>query len=161
MWLILIGGGCGLLLVNVDAITAPSIDANRQAERLRVYAELIPETALTPDSLTPEMVAADRFGTCDTGLVARLSEPGYAGTIEVITHREASALSMRVVRHLETPGIGDFIDGIWMTSRDGLSHNEWQHIDRVSGATVTTAAIQRLAQRAIGDADTYCEEQVP
>ena len=55
---------------------------------------------------------------------------------------------MRVTAHRETPGIGDFIDherDLWLPARDGQPASGWDNLDAVSGATVTSSAIQRAA----------------
>ena len=143
--LIGIGGVCGVLLVGVANETAAPIQANRDAAARAVYQELLGKT-LPPDS----DLSTTLLGDCDQWLIRRLTQPGYAGDIEMIALWRASnnAISLRTVRHLETPGIGDFIDtrvSDWMFKQDHQPLTQWQSLDNVSGATITTNAVIRSA----------------
>ena len=66
-------------------------------------------------------------------LVFEIAADGYGGAIEFLAgfDRAGRLLDIRVLRHRETPGLGDFIDG------DGARRS----IDGVSGATITARAV--------------------
>jgi len=141
--LLVIGGLCGGLLVVSNALTRPLIDANRAAE----------DRALIENMLAFPLGAeidlyAERFGDCDRFEAMRIQTDGYAASIEllVVRHLGTDTAALRVLRHLETPGIGDFIDhrkDAWITQLDGLSRHDIVGFDGVSGATVTTQAVRR------------------
>lgn len=143
--LLVIGGLCGTLLVTADAITSQQIQSNRQAQARLLYEDLL-QTPL-PDSLGLD---APPFGNCGQWLMGPIAVPGYAAGIELVGlwWPKPEQISLRTVRHLETPGIGDFIDSAvssWMHEQDGQSPDHWQALDNVSGATITTQAIRRAA----------------
>ena len=66
-------------------------------------------------------------------LVFEIAADGYGGAIEFLAgfDRAGRLLDIRVLRHRETPGLGDFIDG----------NGARQSIDGVSGATITAGAV--------------------
>lgn len=142
--LALIAAVCSGLLYGVRVWTAPHIEANRAEARNKVFADML----TTPPGA---LVENDQgmLGACADGWLGfTVTTPGYAGDIEMAALWRADALSMRAVRHLETPDIGDFIDGEWLQAKDGYDEPAWQNIDTVSGATITTQAVRRLAQNA-------------
>ena len=111
--LLAIGGACAFLLSAVNEHTAPHIEANRTAQRLSVINDILPAEVALPTSLSFP------FGNCEHGLIMQIVEPGYAGNIEFLAVFQTEGMSLRVVRHQETPGIGDFIGGSWLHQRDG------------------------------------------
>lgn len=139
--LIAIGTACGVLLVGADALTRERIGENRAAADRALLAEML--AAPIPASVDLYQQA---FTDCATFALARTSVVGYAGTIELVLVRRADeTAALRVTRHLETPGIGDFIDhrrDAWITRYDGQPSDGFA-VDGVSGATVTTDALQR------------------
>jgi len=76
------------------------------------------------------------------------SVEGYGGPIDflvLLTPSHAIA-GMRVIRHQETPGIGDFIDqpdSDWMRQFIGIDAESVHQIDAKTGATITTDALWR------------------
>ncbi|GIS19327.1 MAG: hypothetical protein CM15mP120_12430 [Pseudomonadota bacterium] len=100
-----------------------------------------------------------------------VTESGCAGPIELLAYwqtfnnGDASLLKLRALQHLETPGIGDFIDhrrNNYLPARDNLSVAEWQSMDTVSGATITHNALRQaattVAQRLTAEAQArHCD----
>lgn len=142
--LIVIGASCAGLLAVTDALTRDDIMRQRQA-RERALAETLLGRPLPVDT----DVASEFFGRCPDWLFGRFEANGYAGPIAALAlRREDDGLSLRVTSHRETPGIGDFIHherSSWLPDRDGSTAAAWRQADAVSGATVTSAAIKRLA----------------
>ncbi len=148
--LVIIGAACASLLVGTDALTRDDIRTQRQA-RERALAEEMLGLALPA---TIDLQTA-RFGDCPSWYFGRFSVSGYAGPIEALALWRSNAtppgLSLRVTSHRETPGIGDFIDhrrNAWLPARDGFTSTQWSQADAVSGATVTSQALARLAEEA-------------
>ena len=154
--LLAIGGVCGLLLVATDGVTAEQIKLNREARARAVMADML--GGPLPADLD---VHAPTTGDCAGAIFARVAASGYAGEIDLLALRETPGrFKLRVTRHRETPGIGDFIDHTrdpWITRFDGIDAEAWAAIDNVSGATVTTAAIRRAAGTAAQQVRDHCE----
>ncbi len=141
--IVVIGACCAALLVATDALTRPDIEFARQA-RARALAESLLGAPL-PGHMNP---AAQQFGECPAWLFRRYQANGYAGPIDMLAFYRRGALSLRVTAHRETPGIGDFIDHTrspWLSNLDGKTAADWQALDAVSGATITSEAIRRAA----------------
>ena len=119
-----------------------------------------------------EMCIRDSIITaCSDWWLIHVTESGYAGPIELLAYwqtfnnGDASLLKLRVLQHLETPGIGDFIDhrrNNYLPARDNSSVAEWQSMDTVSGATITHNALRQaatsVAQRLTAEAQArHCD----
>ena len=169
--LVLIAGFCGTALVWVNAITAPRIETQRQEQARALMNSLLqPEQRIELKAL--EGWRGDTLSACTDWWLLRLSENGYAGPIEFLAYWQTfesdlpSAIKLRVLNHLETPGIGDFIDherSDYLPDRDNWTLTEWQTADTLSGATITHNALKRaaasVAQYMDGDARTqFCRE---
>ena len=169
--LVLIAGFCGTALVWVNAITAPRIETQRQEQaRALMNSLLLPEQRIELKTL--ESWRGDTLGACTDWWLLRLSENGYAGPIEFLAYWQTfegdlpSVIKLRVLNHLETPGIGDFIDherSDYLPDRDNWTLTEWQTADTLSGATITHNALKRaaesVAQYMDDDARTqFCQE---
>lgn len=92
-----------------------------------------------------------------TGVAYEMAGTGYAGEIRVIMALDdkGAILGTRVVKHAETPGLGDKIEaakGDWITRFTGLSlgnppEDKWKvkkdggQFDQFSGATITPRAV--------------------
>ena len=154
--LLVIGGVCGGLLIGIDKTTAGTIAANREARARTLMLDMLGAT----NNVSLE-THSELFGNCENWVFQRVQTNGYTGSIDVLVLWRASAptLQMRVTRHTETPGIGDFIDHTrdpWITSLDNQPPQRYATVDNVSGATITTAAIRRAAQLAIQQVEDYC-----
>ena len=169
--LVLIAGFCGTALVWVNAITAPRIETQRQEQARALMNSLLqPEQRIELKAL--DGWRGDTLSACTDWSLLRLRENGYAGPIEFLAYWQTfegnlpSVIKLRVLKHLETPGIGDFIDherSDYLPDRDNWTLTEWQTADTLSGATITHNALKRaaesVAQYMDGDARTqFCRE---
>ena len=139
----------GVLLGATGYATAPRIAANQAAKAANIRAELIGSAEVTT-----------QISVCD------LQARGYAGTIALVLGVRGGdtggtdLVGVRVTRHSETPGIGDFIDRKRSAWIDGFSepalaagfYSEAEparlraldaHLDAVSGASITRRAVLR------------------
>tara|TARA_B100000902_G_scaffold314839_1_gene305714 strand:+ start:259 stop:837 length:579 start_codon:yes stop_codon:yes gene_type:complete len=153
--LVLIAATCGIALVWINDITAPRIAAQRQEQ-----ARALMRSLLLPQQQTELNTASnwrnDILSACTDWWLLRITENGYAGPIELLAYWQTfdddqpGLIKLRVLRHLETPGIGDFIDherSDYLPERDGSTLAQWQGADALSGATVTYNALRRGAEK--------------
>ncbi|MEM8983151.1 MAG: RnfABCDGE type electron transport complex subunit G [Pseudomonadota bacterium] len=178
--LTLLAAGCAALVAGVYSVAEPRLADNLEKERMARYAAVLRGTRydtiakqalrIDDDAGTDSARAAVRvYGVFDRGeLTAMLIETtsvGYAGAIDLVVgvDRELSVLGVRVLRHRETPGIGDFIDAQrtdWIRqfeqqSIDTGAYQTWRltsdggRFDAVSGATVTARAVVRGVRDAL------------
>lgn len=173
------------LLAGAYLWTRPALEASAAEEKMRLIDEVLPrsayDNALLHDALTlpptPELGLDDastvyraRRGGQPAALVLEAAAPdGYAGKIGLIVavHADGSVAGVRVTRHKETPGLGDYIEPKkdrnkarpWITQFDGLSpaapgEREWKvkkdggRFDYHAGATVTPRAVVRAVAKA-------------
>lgn len=160
-----------LLVITVDRITHPLIEQQQRMERQRVLHELFAETGENAfDHLDSVTIATGRphqppltvdrvwrHGQVE-GLFLQVTTPeGYNGdiTYALAMDRHHVLLGVRVLRHRETPGLGDQIEkrrspwiqrfvgaslthpasGDWAVRRDGGA------FDQFTGATITPRAV--------------------
>ncbi|XOV82960.1 MAG: FMN-binding protein [bacterium] len=164
MPLLVIGGLCGILLVLTNQFTATDIQANREARTRALLEAMLGQPLPAQTSITEAI-----FGNCEQWLFVRTSSAGYAGPIYLTALWRAGSspaqpgrLSLRVIDHRETPGIGDFIDHTrdpWITELDNSNAAAYAHLDAVTGATITSNAIRRAADRIFNQVEVYCEQQ--
>lgn len=161
-------------LVALTEFTAQDkISVNERAVLLRNLHALLPAEQLDNDMVTDtlEVPAADLLGTTEASLVyrARLGgEPvaaifnsiapnGYSGRIHLLVgiYVDGSIAGVRVVRHAETPGLGDAVEirkSNWITGFEGKSLEDpqaggWRvrrdggQFDQFTGATITPRAV--------------------
>jgi electron transport complex protein RnfG len=95
---------------------------------------------------------------------------GYSGEIKILVgiDKNGNILGTRVIKHQETPGLGDYIDiakSNWIniftfSSLENTSQSEWAvkkdqgKFDYISGATITARAVIK----AINEALNYFKE---
>ena len=156
--LTLIGAACGLLLFAMNGITRGDIEKNRTQKARAIMAKLLKQPL--PDKI---FWVDDISGSCQLGYFIKHAENGYSGPINFfalyhpnLPNDEAprgkttrqEQLSLRVTRHQETPGIGDFIDhkrNSYLPDLDQQSIAQWQNLDNITGATITQRAIKKAA----------------
>lgn len=96
------------------------------------------------------------------GAVFKVVGKGYAGPIQILmaVDQDGKALGVRVLKHTETPGLGDKIEvakGDWIKSFDGKSlgnpaPEQWAVkkdngiFDQFAGATITPRAIVKAVK---------------
>ncbi len=171
LWLFAVAGTTFVALTEFS--TRNAIADNERALLLRNLYALLPAERLDNDiaSDTLELAASPLLGTEQTSLVyrARLGgEPvaavfnsvapnGYSGRIHLLVGVwvDGSIAGVRVVKHAETPGLGDGIEirkSPWITGFDGRSlqnpaEDGWKVkrdggvFDQLTGATITPRAV--------------------
>jgi len=156
--LIGIGGVCGILLVGTHAATKDQIEQNRLDKTKLLM------TRMLGHEIPANIATSQPFiGDCNLWIFSTLQIQGYAGLIHLTAlgrlGSNEARLTLRVVQHSETPGIGDFIDhqkSAWMSYLDNMTLNAFQTVDNVSGATITTNAIRKAALKSIEQLGAYC-----
>lgn len=151
---VLTAGICGALIGGVYTWTKPFIDEAEAAVRLERLAEVIGRER------APVELASNGRHLCPNLRVDAIAVRGYGGEIETLIaiNADGEVHGLRVVRHSETPGIGDFIEAsssAWPDAQRGLSAATLDQIDAVSGATVTVRAIRAAL------ADALARESCP
>ena len=171
LWLFAVAGTT--LVALTEFTTADAIAENERKVLLRNLHALLPPERFDNDiaSDTLELPPAELLGKDDVSIVyrARLAgEPvaavfnsvapdGYNGSIHLLVgiYVDGSLAGVRVVKHAETPGLGDGIEirkSPWITIFDGKSLNDpdpagWRvkrdggEFDQLTGATITPRAI--------------------
>ncbi|MCY4564011.1 MAG: FMN-binding protein [Gammaproteobacteria bacterium] len=140
-----IGALCALLLAGPHRFTADDIEANRDAHAWRVAFELVGSEFPTADLRWD----GDRLELPDGVRLQRSSVNGYAGEIEFLAAFRPEPGGMdalagvRVTRHRETPGLGDFIDTARSPWIHQFSDKLPDDVDAVTGATITSEAVKR------------------
>jgi len=175
------GALAGFLIVAVYQATLPAIEAHRAAALAAAVEEVLGaphsfRTLYLVDGELRDQVPEGRDAAAlervypgyreDGSLVGFAIEgarPGFQDVIQVIFGYEpatGTVLGMRVLRHLETPGLGDKIvtDQAWVSQFDGAEPplvdrkpgeaTEPHEVDMITGATISA----RTVMLAINDA---------
>jgi electron transport complex protein RnfG len=179
--LALIGAAIALALFALAQMTSSRIARNQQGWiRQPLYALLDPDSydndlladaveIASPDLLGAESPAtiyrARRHGEPVAAVIHTVAPDGYRGPIELLVAIawDGTLLGVQVVRHNETPGLGDAFetrDRDWLKAFRGLSlsnppQNRWTvrkdggDFDAFTGATITPRAIVKAVRRAL------------
>lgn len=174
------------LLAAVHMATEPAIEAAATAEKMKLIGEVLPRDVYDNDLLNdqrqlapsaelgldePSVAYLARQGGNASALVFEAVAPdGYSGPIRLLiaVAADGGLLGVRVTRHRETPGLGDYIDPRkdknkqrpWISQFDGLSlagvpDHEWGvrkdrgRFDSLAGATVTPRAVIKAVHKAL------------
>lgn len=152
-------------------LTRPAVEAHERQRLIATLKEMMPDLVLTPETLDEAIEIAPlrsddlpvqlyrlREGTSLKGLFLKSITPeGYSGDIEfaMAVQPDGRILGVRVLRHRETPGLGDWIETArsnWVLAFDGKSLKDtpetlW-HVrkdggtfDQFTGATITPRAL--------------------
>ena len=129
-----------------DTVTLPSADANIGASETLVY-------------------LAKQQGQVSAVSFKLIAPDGYAGPISLVMgiDRKGEILGVRVIAHVETPGLGDKIEiskSKWVLSFDGksldnLTVEEWAVkkdggvFDQFAGATITPRKVVQAIRRGL------------
>ena len=161
--LAVIGLICGALMLTTDYWTGGAIEDNRSRFQLALLTSML----TSEESLSAEVKAqiyrwqGQPLGDCGDLLFSKITESGYAGDIEFLVLRRATrTFTLRVTQHRETPGIGDFIDqqrDDWIKQFDRRVFSADQIVDNISGATITTNAVQQVMRRIALTMELYCD----
>ena len=171
LWLFAVAGTT--LVAVTEFTTADAIVENERQVLLRNLYALLPPERLDNNiaSDTLELPAAPLLGTESTAIAYRarkqgepvavifnsIAPDGYSGKIHLLVgvNVDASLAGVRVIKHAETPGLGDGIEirkSAWIKSFDGKSLDNpdaagWRvkrdggEFDQLTGATITPRAI--------------------
>ncbi len=161
--------------------TRPVIEKSEQAEKLALINQVLPRPLYDNDLLAShrELPADDLLGTRKpsgmwlatrggqpSGIVLEAIAPeGYSGDIALLIGMTAEGIvtGVRVTRHKETPGLGDYIElakSPWVLQFNGKRMEEndkmrWRvkkdsgEFDSRAGATVTPRAIVKAVRQAL------------
>lgn len=170
--------------------TRPVIEKSEQAEKLALINQVLPKSLYDNDLLAAhrELPADDLLGTRKptsmwlatksgqpAGIVLEAIAPeGYSGDIGLLVGISADGVitGVRVTRHKETPGLGDYIElakSHWVLQFNGKRMEEndkarWRvkkdggEFDARAGATVTPRAIVKAARQALEYFHTHRDE---
>jgi len=169
------------LLAFVDENTRDRIALEEHKATLRSLYQIIPgerhDNDIVADTVTipraellgqdePFVVYRARMGAEPVAVVMPVVAPdGYSGAIYMMVgvNADGTVAGVRVVRHKETPGLGDGIEiekSDWVTGFDGRSlmdpdSNHWRVrrdggvFDQLSAATITPRAVIKGVQNAL------------
>lgn len=169
-------GVCALLasgaLAWASSATSDAIAAAEAKDLRDSLSEVLP-SGLADNDLLKDTLAIDRNGKPVTiylarregvviGAIFKLAERGYAADIQVLmaVDAEGRTLGVRVLKHAETPGLGDKIEvakSNWIMSFDGKSIGQpplerWAVkkdggvFDQFAGATITPRAVVKTVK---------------
>ena len=105
----LLGLGVSFFLSLTNYYTQDKIAKNKILHQSQILRKLLMDHQIEiPEPADP--TASD----CSNWIIRKIESPGYSGNIEslglVQFRKEGAVLSLRIINHSETPGIGDFID---------------------------------------------------
>ena len=179
LWLFAVAGTT--LVAFTESSTSAAIAENERQLLLRNLYALLPRDQFDNDIATDtiELPAAPLLGTDSSSIAYRArrnGEPiaivfnsiatnGYSGSIHLLVgvYVDGSLAGVRVVRHSETPGLGDAIElrkSDWITGFDGKSLDNPQRegwrvkrdggeFDQLTGATITPRAVVRAVHNTL------------
>ena len=156
----------------VSTTTGPAIAAAEAADLRTSLAEVLPagfaDNDFAADTIEvlrngqPVAIHRARKNGVVIGAVFKVAERGYAADIQVLMAVDAGGrtLGVRVVKHVETPGLGDKIEvakSPWIRSFEGKSladpaPEKWAVskdggvFDQFAGATVTPRAVVKAVK---------------
>ena len=173
LWLFAVAGTT--LVAVTEYSTSNAIAENERRLLLRNLHALLPAERFDNDIAkdTVELEPSSLLGTEETSLAYRarkngapvavifnsIAPNGYSGRIHLLVgvYVDGRVAGVRVVKHAETPGLGDAIErrkSDWITGFDGRSLDNpqsdgWQvrrdggEFDQLTGATITPRAVVR------------------
>lgn len=167
----------GLALVLANTATQPHIAAAEQRDLQASLEQVLPSGFAANDLLKDTVSIAGIDGSPLTlyrsrngngtmnGVVFQVTGQGYAGAIVVLigVDRDGRLLGARVVKHQETPGLGDKIEASkskWIDDFTGKSLNapppaQWAvrkdggTFDQFAGATITPRAVVKAVRQGL------------
>jgi len=157
---------CGLIVSTLAVATRDRVVGNQRAFELRRVLSLTGDGPLAIKySAIKERpggyVVVHEGKTIVT--ISRVStDAGYNGRIALLVGAAAGVVTgVRVVKHAETPGLGDAIDHGWLDVAIGKNaQSQWRvtrdggDIDQITGATITSSAtLQAISDHLIHQAE--------
>jgi electron transport complex protein RnfG len=160
--------------------TAERIQASERAAQLRVLGEILPQGSYDNELLDHSVTLqhallgnryplpaylATKDGQPSAVILQAIAPDGYSGAIHLLIgiRADGNLAGVRVLRHRETPGLGDKIElakSPWIHSFEGKSLSNPQEagwavkkdrgeFDQFAGATVTPRAVVAAVHRAL------------
>jgi electron transport complex protein RnfG len=163
--------------------THETIKYNEQQALLKQLNHIVPASKYDNELLTDTL----ELGTTESSIAYRarkqgkdvavvfsaIAPNGYNGSIHLLVgvYNDGNLAGVRVVKHRETPGLGDAIDtkrSDWILDFDGkslsnLSNKQWKvkrdggEFDQFTGATITPRAVVKAVHSALLYFDTNKE----
>lgn len=169
------------LLAGTFQLTRPTIERSELAEKLALVAQTLPAGSFDNNPIQDALpLAADaqlglkrpgqayiarKDGHVVAVVLEAVAPDGYSGEIRMLIgiRIDGSISGVRVTSHLETPGLGDYIDiarNPWINQFTGKSLSQpadaaWKvrkdggAFDYLAGATVTPRAVIKAVNRAL------------
>jgi electron transport complex protein RnfG len=178
--LLLISGAATLAVTWMERNTRAAIAANEQAQKLAMLATVLPagtydnyqeqavsllnDSKLAGSSDPQPVYSARKNGEVVASVLTVTAPDGYTGPIQLLVgiSRDGTLTGVRVIRHRETPGLGDRIDpdkSNWINIFNGLGSNagaadvalreDGGTIDHITGATITSRAVTNAVANAL------------
>ena len=165
--LTLVAAAAGLVLSLVEAVTREPIAEQRRQETLRALKAVLPPADNAVDADTVILVTGQDKRGRDvertfyrgrqndqlTGVAFQVVAPdGYSGDIVVMVgvNPEGTVTGIEILRHAETPGLGDKIEEPWFKDSfvgKNLANADWRvkkdggDFDQITGATISPRAV--------------------
>ncbi len=169
------------LLAYVFIVTKTPIEKSEAAARMALFRQIVPENMHDNDLLKDSISIApnDLLGNIQPTVANRarvdnkpsavileaIAHDGYSGDIKLLVaiSVDGSIVGVRVIKHKETPGLGDYIDiakDNWIKLFDGeslqkTSEAQWKvkkdggQFDYMAGATITPRAVVKAVHKAL------------
>ena len=169
------------LLVYVFNLTKTPIELAEAKARLSLFSQIVPpamhDNDLLKDVITlapspllgntqPTIANRASLNNAPAAIILEaIAHDGYSGDIKLLIaiKYDGSISGVRVLKHKETPGLGDYIDilkGNWIKLFDGESiiktpNDKWKvkkdggQFDYMAGATITPRAIVKAVNKAL------------
>lgn len=170
-----------LLMTFVYQITKEPIAQSEAAARIALFQQVIPHERYNNDVLkdTIDIAANNLLGNKQATIANRarmdgepvavileaIAHDGYSGDIKLLIaiNVDGTISGVRVIKHTETPGLGDYIDiakSNWIKLFDGeslenKSVSQWAvkkdggQFDYMAGATITPRAVVNAVHKAL------------
>ncbi|PLX81356.1 MAG: NADH:ubiquinone oxidoreductase subunit RnfG [Desulfuromonas sp.] len=165
--LTLVASGAGLILSLVEGVTREPIAEQRRQEMLRALKAVLPPADNAVDTDTIELKTGQdrrgrdqwrtfyrgRSGENLSGIAFQVTAPdGYSGEIVIMVgvDPEGRVTGIEILRHAETPGLGDKITLPWFKALfvgKSLDNADWRvkkdggEFDQITGATISPRAV--------------------
>ena len=169
------------LLVYVFNLTKTPIEQAEAKARLSLFGQIVPpnthDNDLLKDAITiaptellgnTQAIIANRArmnNAPQAVILEAIAHDGYSGDIKLLIaiKYDGSIAGVRVLKHKETPGLGDYIDilkGNWIKIFDGeslikVNNENWSvkkdggQFDYMAGATITPRAVVKAVHKAL------------
>ena len=169
------------LLVYVFNLTKTPIEQAEAKARLSLFGQIVPPNTHDNDllkdaiSIAPtellgntQAIIANRARVNNAPqavILEAIAHDGYSGDIKLLIaiKYDGSIAGVRVLKHKETPGLGDYIDilkGNWIKLFDGeslikVNNENWSvkkdggQFDYMAGATITPRAVVKAVHKAL------------